>query len=75
MFNPVAPYRYMFPIVHLSVADIANPDMLACGCRTWIRLDIARFYGEQCHGSYIPGNEGSLYTQANTLKYGRLVVH
>ena len=47
MFNPVAPYRYLLPTVCLSVTDIANPDLLACGCRTRISLDIARFYEEQ----------------------------
>ena len=33
MFNPVAPYRYMLPNLDLSVADIANPDLFACGSR------------------------------------------
>ena len=42
-FNPVAPYRYLLPNLYLSVADIANPDLFACGSRTWISLDIARF--------------------------------
>ena len=51
MFNPVAPYRYLLPNLHLSVADIANPDLLACGSRTWIRLDIGRFYEEHCQPS------------------------
>ena len=37
---PVAPYRCLLPNMHWSVADIANPDLLACGCRTWISLDI-----------------------------------
>ena len=46
MFNPVAPYRYLLPNLYLSVVDIANPDLLACGSRTWISLDIARFYEE-----------------------------
>ena len=27
------------------MADIANPDLFACVCRTWIRLDISRFLG------------------------------
>ena len=48
MFNPVSPYRYLLPNLYLSVADIANPDLLACGSRTWISLDIARFYEEHC---------------------------
>ena len=46
VFNPVAPYRYLLPNLYLYVADIANPDLLACGSRTWISLDIARFYEE-----------------------------
>ena len=41
VFNPVAPYRYLLPNLYLSVADIANPDLFACGSRTWISLDIA----------------------------------
>ena len=44
MFNPVAPYRYLLPNLYLSVADIANPDLFACGSRTWISLDIGCFY-------------------------------
>ena len=47
MFNPVAPYRYLLPAMHLSVAEIENPDLLACGYWAWISLDIARFYEEQ----------------------------
>ena len=42
------PSRYMLPIVYLSVADITNPDLVACGCWTWISLDIARIFEEQC---------------------------
>ena len=37
--------------LYFSVADIANPDLLACGSRTWISLDIARFYEEHCQPS------------------------
>ena len=44
VFNPVAPYRYLLPNLYLYVADIANPDLLASSSRTWIRLDIERFY-------------------------------
>ena len=29
-------------VVYLSVTDIANPDLFACSCRTWISLDISR---------------------------------
>ena len=46
MFNPVAPYRYRLPNLYLSVADIANPDLFECSSRTWISLDIARYYEE-----------------------------
>ena len=52
MFIPVAPYRYLLPNLYLSVADNANPDLLACGSRTWISLDIARFYEEMNMGKY-----------------------
>ena len=55
VFNHVAPYRYLLPNLYLSVADIANPDLFACGSRTWIILDIARFYEEHAsHGSAWP---------------------
>ena len=53
MFNPVASYRYLLPNLYVSVADIANPDLLACGSRTWISLDIARFYEEHCQPSSV----------------------
>ena len=46
-FNPVVPYRYLLPNLYLSVAYIANPDLFPCVCRTWICLDISRFYVEQ----------------------------
>ena len=29
--------------VYLSVVDIANPDLFACSCQTWISLDIAAY--------------------------------
>ena len=48
VFNPVAPYRYIFPTVYLFVGDL-----LACGCRTWISINIARMYEEQCHPSIV----------------------
>ena len=44
MFNPVAPYGYLLPTVYLFLADFANPDLFVCGGRTWICLDITRFY-------------------------------
>ena len=47
MFNPVAPHGYPLPNVYLFMADIANPDLFVCVCRTWICLDITRFYEEQ----------------------------
>ena len=34
----------LLPYVYLSVADIANPDLFACGCRTCISHDIANFH-------------------------------
>ena len=37
--------------LYLSVTDISNPDLLACGSRTWFSLDIARFYEEHCQPS------------------------
>ena len=47
MFNPVSPYGYLLPNVYLCMADIENPDLFVCVCRTWICLDITRFYKEQ----------------------------
>ena len=47
MFNPVAHYGYLHPIVYLFMADIANPDLFVCGCRTWICFDIICFYEEK----------------------------
>ena len=44
VFDLVAPYEYLLSIVYLFMEDIANPDLFVCGCRTWISLDIARFY-------------------------------
>ena len=43
------------PNLYMSVADIANPDLFSCVCRTWIRLDISRFYEEQ----YQPSSESA----------------
>ena len=43
--------RYLFPIVYLFVIYMANPDLFVCSCRTWICLDIAQFYEEQCQTS------------------------
>ena len=54
MFNPIAPYRYLLPTMYLFMADIANPDLFVCGCRTCICLDITRFYEEQRHPSTGP---------------------
>ena len=47
MFNPVAPYGYLLPNLYLCMANIANPDLSVCVCRTWIFLDITRFYEER----------------------------
>ena len=41
--QPVAPYVYLLPTMYLFMADIANPDLFVCGCRSWICLDITRF--------------------------------
>ena len=64
MLNPVAPYRYLLPNLYLSVADIANPDLFACVSRTWISLDISRFYEEHCQpssGSACPAGQKNDY--------------
>ena len=34
MFNHVAPYGYRLPTVYLCMADVANPDLFVCGCRS-----------------------------------------
>ena len=34
VFNPVAPYRDLLHTVYLFMADIANPDLFLCSCRT-----------------------------------------
>ena len=47
VFNQVTPYGYLLPTVYLSMADITNPDLFVCGCRTWICLDITRFHEKQ----------------------------
>ena len=47
VFNAVAPYRWQFPTVYFFMADIANPDLFVCSCRTWFCLDITRFYEGQ----------------------------
>ena len=49
MSNHVAPYEYLLPHMYLFMADIANPDLCVCVCRTWIRLDITRINEEQHH--------------------------
>ena len=43
-FNPVAPYQHLLPSVYLFMADIANPDLFVCCCRTSICPDITHFY-------------------------------
>ena len=48
VLNPFETYRCLLPTMYLSVGDITNPDLFACGCRTWISLDFARFYEKQC---------------------------
>ena len=56
VFNPIAHYRYLHPNLYLSVADIANPDLCVCSSRTWISLDIARFYEEHVRHAGKNGN-------------------
>ena len=65
MLNPVAPYRYLLPDLYLSVADIANPDLFACGSRTWNSLDIARFYEEQCQPALFTIHQTSQHCRTN----------
>ena len=36
VFNRVVPDQYLLPNMYLSVADIANPDLFLCCCRTGI---------------------------------------
>ena len=31
VFDPVAHYRYLLPIMYLFMADIANSDLFVCG--------------------------------------------
>ena len=40
----VAPYGYLPPTMYLFMADIAYPYLFVYGCRTWICLDITRFF-------------------------------
>ena len=47
VFNPVAPYGYLFSGMYLFMADITNPDLFVESCRTWIGLDITRFCEQQ----------------------------
>ena len=46
-------YRYLLPTMYLFMADITNPDLFVYSCRTWICLDITRFY-EDPHGRLAP---------------------
>ena len=54
VYNPVILYEYLLHTVYLFMADIANPDLYVCGCRTWICRDITRFY--ECAWSACPNN-------------------
>ena len=51
VFNHVAPFGYLLPNMYLYIEDITNPDLLILCCRTWISIDITRFYEEQCQPS------------------------
>ena len=37
--------------MYLFMADIANPDLFVCSCRTWICLDITHSHEEQRHST------------------------
>ena len=60
MLNPVAPYQYLLPTMYFFVADITNPDLFACSYRTYIRLNIARFYQEPLQLSSIQDRLGKI---------------
>ena len=68
MFNPGAPYGYLLPTMYLFMADIANSDLFVCGCRTWICLDITRYYEDQLYSS-------RLCTFAKRSEYCFFVLH
>ena len=55
MFNPVAPYGYLLPIMYLLKADVTIPALFVCGCQIWICLDITRFYEEPRQPSSMAG--------------------
>ena len=40
VFNPVAPYGYLFPNMYLFIVDIANPDL----CVMLSDLDLSRHH-------------------------------
>ena len=67
MFNPVVLYLYLHSNFYLSVADIANPDLLVCGCRTWISHPVLNcdIRESRSHGMhliiYISGSNPSVY--------------
>ena len=47
VFNPVAPYGYLFSDMYLFMAGITNPDLFVQSSRIWIGLDITRFCEQQ----------------------------
>ena len=63
MFNHVSPCGYLLPNVYLVMTDIANPDLFVCVCRTWISLDINRFYEEQRQPSSESASRDAKHTQ------------
>ena len=49
--------RWSILLHHGYLLNSVYSDLLACGCRTWISLDITQFYEEQCQpssGSALP---------------------
>ena len=51
--------------MYLFTADIANPDLFVCGCRTWICLDITCFYEVQHQPSQLVRMAGLLNKTVN----------
>ena len=69
-----SPNLYLLPTVYLFMADIANPDLIVCSCRTWICFDINRLYEEQRQQVRMAGlpKNGKfkyMFTDLKTIKY------
>ena len=55
--------KIMLATVYLLMTDIANPDVFVCGYRTWICLDINRFY----EGQRQPSSGSAWPASSNTV--------